>query len=68
MIKHLPVIFGNARDMKTFTHKKTTDNIDLELITQIALNNTIQLSEFFQKIIDNFVHTLGFAINLCKKE
>jgi hypothetical protein len=27
----------------------------------------IQLSEFFQKTIENYVHIFGFAINLCKK-
>ena len=31
LIDHLPVIVGNARDMKAFTHKKT-DKIDSEVI------------------------------------
>lgn len=48
LIKHLPVIVGNARDMKAFTHKKT-DKIDSEFIAQLALNNMIQASRVFPK-------------------
>jgi transposase len=48
LIKHLPVIVGNARDMKAFTHKKT-DKIDSEFIAQLALNNMIQPSRVFPK-------------------
>jgi transposase len=48
LIKHLPVIVGNARDMKAFTHKKT-DKVDSEFIAQLALNNMIQPSRVFPK-------------------
>ena len=48
LIKHLPVIIGNARDMKAFTHKKT-DKIDSEVIAQLALNKMIQPSRVFPK-------------------
>jgi transposase len=48
LIKHLPVIIGNARDMKAFTHKKT-DKIDSEVIAQLALNKMIQASRVFPK-------------------
>jgi transposase len=48
LIKHLPVIVGNARDMKAFTHKKT-DKIDSEVIAQLALNKMIQASKVFPK-------------------
>jgi transposase len=48
LIKHLPVIIGNARDMKAFTYKKT-DKIDSEVIAQLALNKMIQSSRVFPK-------------------
>jgi len=48
LIHHLPVIVGNARDMKAFTHKKT-DKVDSEFIAQLALNNMIQASRIFPK-------------------
>jgi len=48
LINHLPVIVGNARDMKVFTHKKT-DKIDSEVIAQLALNNMIKSSRVFSK-------------------
>jgi len=48
LIKHLPVLVGNARDMKAFTHKKT-DKVDSEFIAQLALNNMIQASRIFPK-------------------
>jgi transposase len=48
LVKHLPVIIGNARDMKAFTHKKT-DKIDSEVIAQLALNKMIQPSRVFPK-------------------
>lgn len=45
---HIPVIVGNARDIKAFTHKKT-DNIDSEFIARLALNDMIQPSRVFSK-------------------
>jgi transposase len=48
LIHHLPVIVGNARDMKAFTHKKT-DKVDSEFIAQLALNKMIQASRIFPK-------------------
>ncbi|AKB38122.1 Mobile element protein [Methanosarcina siciliae C2J] len=46
LIKHLPFIVGNARDMKAFTHKKT-DKIDSEVIAKLALNGMVQPSRVF---------------------
>ncbi|MBT8348148.1 MAG: IS110 family transposase [Sulfurovum sp.] len=46
LINYVPVIIGNARDMKAFTHKKT-DKIDSEFIAQLALNNMIKPSRIF---------------------
>ncbi len=48
LINHLPVIVGNARDMKAFTHKKT-DKIDSEFIAKLALNKMVQPSRVFPK-------------------
>ncbi|MDD3246406.1 MAG: IS110 family transposase [Methanosarcina sp.] len=48
LIKHLPFIVGNARDMKAFTHKKT-DKIDSEVIAKLALNDMVQPSRVFPK-------------------
>ena len=48
LIKHLPFIVGNARDMKAFTHKKT-DKIDSEVIAKLALNGMVQPSRVFPK-------------------
>lgn len=48
LIDHLPVIVGNARDMKAFTHKKT-DKIDSEVIAKLALNKMVQPSRVFPK-------------------
>ncbi|AKB46604.1 Mobile element protein [Methanosarcina sp. Kolksee] len=62
LIKHLPVIIGNARDMKAFTHKKT-DKIDSEVIAQLALNNMIQPSKSFPKRSEgiSFIHSTSFS-------
>ncbi len=46
LINYVPVIVGNARDMKAFTHKKI-DNIDSEFIAQLALNDMIRQSRIF---------------------
>ncbi len=46
LIHYVPVIVGNARDMKAFTHKKT-DKVDSEFIAQLSLNNMIKPSRIF---------------------
>lgn len=67
LIKHLPVIVGNARDMKAFTHKKQISSI---LNSSHNLHWIIWFNhqEFSQKTIEHFVHVFGFAITLYKKE
>ena len=67
LIKHLPVIVGNARDMKAFTHKKT-DKIDSEVIAQLALNNMIQASRVFPKDHRDFRSYVRLRHNTCTKK
>ncbi|GAB7016008.1 IS110 family RNA-guided transposase [Methanogenium cariaci] len=50
---HIPVIVGNARDIKAFTHKKT-DNVDSEFIAKLALNGMIQPSRVFTQEVRGF--------------
>ena len=66
LIKHLPVIVGNARDMKVFTHKKT-DKIDSEVIAQLALNNMIQPSRVFPKDHRDFRSYVRLRLTLVQK-
>jgi transposase len=66
LIKHLPVIVGNARDMKAFTHKKT-DKIDSEVIAQLALNNMIQPSRVFPKDHRDFRSYVRLRLTLVQK-
>jgi len=66
LIRHLPVIVGNARDMKAFTHKKT-DTIDSEFIAQLALNNMIQPSRVFAKNQREFRSCIRLRIKLVEK-
>jgi len=66
LIRHLPVIVGNARDMKAFTHKKT-DKIDSEFIAQLALNNMIQPSRVFAKNQREFRSCIRLRIKLVEK-
>ena len=66
LIKHLPVIIGNARDMKAFTHKKT-DKIDSEVIAQLALNKMIQPSRVFPKDHREFRSYVRLRHKLVKK-
>ncbi|WP_440945984.1 IS110-like element ISMac14 family transposase [Methanosarcina sp. T3] len=66
LIKHLPVIVGNARDMKAFTHKKT-DKIDSEFIAQLALNNMVQPSRVFPKNHRTFRSCIRLRHNLVQK-
>ena len=66
LIKHIPVIVGNARDMKAFTHKKT-DKIDSEFIAQLALNNMIQSSRVFTKNHRNFRSYVRLRLKLVQK-
>ena len=65
-IDHLPVIVGNARDMKAFTHKKT-DKIDSEVIVQLALNNMIQPSRVFPKDHRDFRSYVRLRLTLVQK-
>jgi len=66
LIEHLPVIVGNARDMKAFTHKKT-DKIDSEFIAQLALNQMIQPSRVFAKNKREFRSYVRLRLTLVKK-
>jgi transposase len=66
LIRHLPVIVGNARDMKAFTHKKT-DKIDSEVIAQLALNKMIQPSRVFAKNQREFRSCIRLRIKLVEK-
>ncbi len=66
LIKHLPVIVGNARDMKAFTHKKT-DKLDSEVIAQLALNNMIQPSRVFAKDQREFRSYVRLRLTLVEK-
>ena len=66
LIKHLPVIVGNARDMKVFTHKKT-DKIDSEVIAQLALNNMIQPSRVFPNDHRDFRSYVRLRLTLVQK-
>jgi len=42
----IPVIVGNARDIKALSHKKT-DKVDSEMIARLALHGMIQPSRVF---------------------
>lgn len=66
LIKHLPVIVGNARDMKAFTHKKT-DKIDSEFIAQPVLNKMIQPSRVFAKNQREFRSYIRLRLTLVEK-
>ena len=66
LIQHLPVIVGNARDMKAFTHKKT-DKIDSEVIAQLALNKMIQPSRVFPKRHREFRSYVRLRLTLVRK-
>ena len=66
LIIHLPVIVGNARDMKAFTHKKT-DKIDSEVIAQLALNKMIQPSRVFAKNQREFRSYVRLRVTLVEK-
>lgn len=66
LIKHLPVIVGNARDMKAFTHKKT-DKVDSEFIAKLALNNMIQSSRVFPKNHRDFRSNIRLRHELVQK-
>ena len=66
LIKHLPVIVGNARDMKAFTHKKT-DKIDSEFIAQLALNKMVQPSRIFPKDHRDFRSYVRLRFTLVQK-
>lgn len=66
LIDHLPVIVGNARDMKAFTHKKT-DKIDSEVIAQLALNKMVQPSRVFPKRHREFRSYVRLRLTLVRK-
>ena len=66
LIKHLPVIVGNARDMKAFTHKKT-DKVDSEFIAKLALNNMVQSSRVFPKNHRDFRSNIRLRHELVQK-
>ena len=66
LMNHLPVIVGNARDMKAFTHKKT-DKIDSEFIAKLALNQMIQPSRVFPKNHREFRSYVRLRLTLVRK-
>ena len=66
LINHLPVIVGNARDMKAFTHKKT-DKIDSEVIAQLALNKMVQPSRVFPKNQREYRSYVRLRLTLVRK-
>ncbi len=66
LINHLPVIVGNARDMKAFTHKKT-DKIDSEVIAKLALNKMIQPSRVFPKRHREYRSYVRLRLTLVRK-
>jgi transposase len=66
LISHLPVIVGNARDMKAFTHKKT-DKIDSEVIAKLALNQMVQPSRVFPKNHREFRSFVRLRLALVRK-
>ena len=66
LINHLPVIVGNARDMKAFTHKKT-DKIDSEVIAKLALNQMVQPSRVFPKNHREFRSYVRLRLTLVRK-
>ena len=66
LIDHLPVIVGNARDMKAFTHKKT-DKIDSEVIAQLSLNKMVQPSRVFPKRHREFRSYVRLRLTLVRK-
>ena len=66
LINHLPVIVGNARDMKAFTHKKT-DKIDSEVIAKLALNQMVQPSRVFPKSHREFRSYVRLRLTLVRK-
>ena len=66
LINHLPVIVGNARDMKAFTHKKT-DKIDSEFIAKLALNKMVQPSRVFPKNHREYRSYVRLRLTLVRK-
>jgi transposase len=66
LIQNLPVIVGNARDMKAFTHKKT-DKIDSEVIAKLALNKMVQPSRVFPKNHREFRSYVRLRLTLVRK-
>jgi transposase len=66
LINHLPVIVGNARDMKAFTHKKT-DKIDSEFIAKLALNKMVQPSRVFLKNHREYRSYVRLRLTLVRK-
>jgi len=66
LINHLPVIVGNARDMKAFTHKKT-DKIDSEFIAKLALNKMVQPSRVFLKNQREYRSYVRLRLTLVRK-
>ncbi len=51
--EHVPMVVGNAHDIKVLAHKKT-DKIDSEMIALLALNKMIQPSRVMPRYHRNF--------------
>jgi len=62
----VPVIVGNARDIKALSHKKT-DKVDSELIAHLALHGMIQPSRIFSKSHREFRKILRLRHRLVEK-
>ncbi len=63
---HTPVIVGNARDIKMFSHKKT-DKVDSELIAQQALKGMIRPSRIFAQTHREFRSLVRLRHKLVQK-
>ncbi|QVV87572.1 IS110 family transposase [Methanospirillum sp. J.3.6.1-F.2.7.3] len=66
LIEHLPVIVGNAHDIKVLSHKKT-DKIDSEIIALLALKGMIAPSRVFSRHHRDFRKLVRLRHFLVKK-
>ena len=62
----IPVIVGNARDIKALSHKKT-DKVDSEIIARLALHGMIQPSRIFSRNHREFRKVLRLRHRLVEK-
>lgn len=62
----VPVIVGNARDIKALSHKKT-DKVDSEMIARLALHGMIQPSRMFEPTHREFRKLIRMRHRLVEK-